>query len=261
MDLGLEGRTAAVAAASGGLGFAIAKALILEGAQVSISSSNEFRIGEAASLLAQETGGKVTYRVCDVRDADAVDDWLSEVAEREGGLDIVIPNAGGPRPGTFAELEDFDWEGAFRLTLLSAVRAARAAHTRMRPGGSLLFMTSSSVKEPIGHLVLSNVFRAGVAALAKTLATEWAEDGIRVNHLIPGRIATPRVDSLDGAIAAAQGVTRDEVQARTAGAIPLGRYGDPDEFAAAAVFLVSDAASYITGSTLVVDGGALHAVM
>jgi 3-oxoacyl-[acyl-carrier protein] reductase len=117
------------------------------------------------------------------------------------------------------------------------------------------------VKEPIGHLVLSNVFRAGVAALAKTLATEWAEDGIRVNHLIPGRIATQRVETLDGAIAAAEGVSRDEVQARTAAAIPLGRYGEPDEFAAAAVFLVSPAASYITGSTLVVDGGALHAVM
>jgi 3-oxoacyl-[acyl-carrier protein] reductase len=261
MDLGLEGRTAAVAAASGGLGFAIAKALITEGAQVSISSSNERRIGEAASSLAKETGGKVTYRACDVRDPAAVGDWLGEVAEREGGLDLVIPNAGGPRPGTFAELEDFDWEGAFRLTLLSAVRTARAAHTRMRPGGSLLFMTSSSVKEPIGHLVLSNVFRAGVAALAKTLATEWAEDGIRVNHLIPGRIATQRVETLDGAIAAAEGVSRDEVQARTAAAIPLGRYGEPDEFAAAAVFLVSPAASYITGSTLVVDGGALHAVM
>lgn len=261
MDLGLTDKRAAVAAASSGLGLAVATALAAEGCRISISSSNETRIAEAAALIARKTGGKVAYRVCDVRDSTAVADWLDETAERESGLDIVIPNAGGPRPGTFAELESFDWEAAHRLTLMSAVHTARAAKPHLRRGGTVLFMTSSSVKEPIEHLVLSNVYRAGVASLAKTLSREWAPDGIRVNQLVPGRIATARIDALDGAVAAAEGLTRDEVQQRLTTAIPLRRYGASDEYANAAVFLVSEAASYITGATLVVDGGSLRSVM
>ena len=261
MDLGLENKRALVGAASSGIGLAIATALAAEGCRVSISSSNETRIAEAASVISYQTKGKVAYRACDARDPLALADWIDETADREGGIDIVIPNSGGPRPGTFAELEDFDWEAGHKLTLMSAVRTARAAKPHMPPGSAMLFMTSSSVKEPIEHLVLSNVYRAGVASLASTLSREWASDGIRVNQLVPGRISTARVDSLDSAVAAAQGLTRQEVQSRLASDIPLGRYGTVDEFASAAVFLVSQAAAYITGATLVVDGGALRSVM
>lgn len=260
VDLGLRNKRAAVFAASEGLGFAIARALAVEGASVSMSSSNQQRIGEAAKIIARQTRAKITYRTCDVRDPQAITDWLDEVADREGGLDIVVPNAGGPRPGSFAELEREDWDNAYELTLMSAVQSAAAARPHLGRGGSMLFMTSSSVREPIGHLVLSGVFRSGVAALAKSLADEWAPDGIRVNHLIPGRISTRRVQSLDSAIAATQGMTREEVQRRYVAAVPLGRYGTADEFAAAALFLLSDAASYITGASLVVDGGTLRSM-
>ncbi len=260
MDLGLTGKRAVVAAASGGLGFAVARALAAEGALVSISSRSEERIREAAALIA-DAGDQVMYRVCDVRDPAAIGAWIQETGDRLGGLDIVIPNAGGPPPGRFDDLDDTDWERAYRLTLMSAVRTVRSARPYLERGSSVLFMTSSSVKEPVDDLVLSTVFRSGVAALAKTLAREWATAGIRVNQLIPGRIATARVEMLDRAAAASDDIPYEEAQRRRAHGIPLERYGLPEEYAAAALFLVSDAASYVTGATLAVDGGMIRSVM
>lgn len=261
MDLGLAGKRAAVAAASGGLGFAIARSLAAEGCRVSISSRDADRIGEAAARIREETGAEVTGVVCDVGEPGDVGRWIDEAAAAWEGLDVVVPNAGGPPPGRFGDLEPADWDAAYRLTLRSAMETARAARPHVRRGSAMLFLTSGSVRQPIATLALSTIFRAGVAALAKTLADEWADDGIRVNHLIPGRIATSRVAALDEDAARRMGLTTDEVRSGFERAIPLGRYGAPDEFAAAALFLLSDAASYITGATLQVDGGMLRPIV
>ncbi|GMQ94339.1 MAG: SDR family oxidoreductase [Acidimicrobiia bacterium] len=260
MDLGLAGKVALVAAASRGLGEAIARTLAEEGCTVEICSRSLDRAQRTAETISASTGQAVIGSEVDVTDGDAISAWVNEAARRHGGLDIVIPNAGGPRHGSFADTMPEDWDTAYRLTLRSAMAFAAASKRHLDAGGSMLYLTSSSVKEPISSLVLSNVFRAGVAALAKTLASDWAGDGIRVNQLIPGRIATERLAELDAYVAELRGATPDDVSRASRAAIPLGRYGVPDEFASAAVFLVSPAASFITGATLAVDGGALKSI-
>ena len=180
-----------------------------------------------------------------------------------GGVDGLFVNTGGPPAGGFFAFDDRAWQDAFALLVLSGVRLVRAVAPLMRTrgGGSIVFSTSSSVREPIPNLTLSNVVRAAVPALAKTLAVELAGDKIRVNNLMPGRIDTDRVRHLDRVNAERQGLAVADVQARYHAAIPLGRYGVPDEYARAAVFLLSDAAAYITGATLLVDGGQMRSVM
>jgi 3-oxoacyl-[acyl-carrier protein] reductase len=261
MELGLAGRRAIVAAASRGLGAAIARSLAEEGCSVEISSRFLGNAQETARSIADDTGATVTAAEVDVTDSDAVGAWVDGAAARMGGLDIVIPNAGGPPSASFDATGPDDWDHAYVLTLRSALAFARASKPHLSRGSSMLYLTSTSVREPIGALAMSTVFRAGVASLAKLLANDWANDGIRVNHLIPGRIATERLDELDGVAAQRSGISVDAVRSANERAIPLRRYGDPVEFAAAATFLVSGAASYITGATLAVDGGALHSVM
>lgn len=260
MDLGLTGKRAIVAAASRGLGAAIARSLAEEGCVVEISSRSIDNARATAESIAADTGATVTAARLDVADSDATQVWVNDAARRMGGLDIVVPNAGGPPSSLFDETTPDDWDRAYALTLRSAMAFARAAKPHLPGGSAMLYLTSMSVREPIGALAMSTVFRAGVASLAKLIANDWAGDGIRVNHLIPGRIATERLDELDAAAGVRSGTTADSVRAANERAIPLGRYGNPDEFAAAATFLVSDAASYITGATLQVDGGALHPV-
>ena len=261
MDLGLAGKRAVVAAASSGLGYSIAEQLGAAGARVAICSRDAERAELAAERIRTSTGAEVMSAAVDVADSDQIGAWLDAVAATWDGLYVVVPNAGGPPSGAFADTDEAQWDAAYRLTLRSALAFARFARPHLGRGASVLFMTSSSVKEPVGVLALSNVFRAGVAALAKTLAREWAPAGIRVNHLIPGRIATDRVALLDAYIAEQEGISQDAVQQRSEASIPLGRYGDPEEYAAAAVFLLSNAASYVTGSTLQVDGGAIRGVL
>jgi 3-oxoacyl-[acyl-carrier protein] reductase len=261
MNLGLADKRAAVAASSSGLGFAIARALAAEGCRVAICSSRRDRIEAAAAAIQKETGAEVVPAVADLAAPGAITEWLDGAAGRWGGLDLVVPNAGGPPPGRFADTRPKDWDSAYRLTLRSALELAAAARPHLGPGSAVLFMTGPVVRQPVGTLVLSGIMRAGVATLAKALADEWAPAGIRVNHIIPGRIATERVAALDADTAQRRGVSLEEARAGYEAIIPLGRYGTVEEFAEAAVFLLSDAAAYITGATLNVDGGMIRPIV
>jgi 3-oxoacyl-[acyl-carrier protein] reductase len=262
MDLGIKGKVAMVAAASQGLGFAIAKTLAAEGAQVSIAARKLETIRGAAGRIAEQTGAQVMGSVADVMSAEAIEGWHRATVERFGGVDLLVTNSGGPPAGAASAFDDAAWRSAFELLILSVVRTVRVVAPTMeaRGGGSILMLTSSSVKNPIPNLGLSNVLRPSVSALVKTLADELAARKIRVNQLVPGRIATERLTYLDDANAKRAGISLEEQRRRSMGAIPLGRYGDPAEFARAAAFLLSDAAGYITGATLQVDGGAIRSI-
>ena len=262
MELGLKGKVAMVAAASQGLGFAIAKMLAAEGARVSIAARRAEAVSAAASRIEKETGSPALSAVADVNSTEAIAQWHSRTLESFGGVDILVTNSGGPPAGLASGFDDAAWQSALALLLLSVVRTVRVVlpSIEARGGGSILMLTSSSVKNPIPNLGLSNVIRPAVAALAKTYADEFAGKRIRVNQLIPGRISTERTTYLDDANAKRLGTTVEEQRQRASSAIPMGRYGDPEEFARAAAFLVSDAASYITGASLQVDGGAIRSV-
>ena len=253
-------RTALVAAATSGLGLAIVRQLVADGYAVSACGRDAGRLATAIAGIGEEERDAVHGQVCDLRKRADIEAWVDTAVGRfGGGLDALVVNTGGPKPGTFGDLSDADWSEAIDLVLLSAVRLARAAKPHLKEGSAVLFMTSSAVRQPIEHLVSSTVLRTGVGSLAKILAREWAP-GIRVNHVYPGRIGTERVHALDRGLARSQGITAEEVARQSQAGIPLGRYGDPAEFAAAVGFLVSDAASYVTGATLAVDGGMLKGI-
>jgi 3-oxoacyl-[acyl-carrier protein] reductase len=263
MNLGLTNKVAMVAGASRGLGYATARALAEEGAQVSIGSRDAAAIEAAGRRIEEETGARVLAVAADVSSAQAIERWHQKTIERFGGIDLLFTNSGGPPPGSTLGFDDAAWQKAFELLLMSAVRMIRLAVPSMaaRGGGSIILPTSSSVKEPIANLALSNILRASVAALSKTLANELVGQKIRVNHLIPGRINTDRLKELDEANSKRLGVSVEEQQKKMMQTIPMSRYGDPREFANAAVFLFSDAAAYITGATLQVDGGQMRGVL
>ena len=251
-----------VAAASQGLGYAIAKALAAEGAHVSIAARKQETIDAAASRIAADTGAQLLATQADVSIAETIDAWHAATVERFGGVDMLVTNSGGPPAGAASGFDDAAWRNAFELLVLSVVRTVRVVAPTMdaRGGGSILMLTSSSVKNPIPNLGLSNVIRPCVAAMVKTFADEFAPKKIRVNQLIPGRIATERLTYLDQANANKAGITLEDQRKRSMSAIPMGRYGDPEEFARAAAFLLSNAAAYITGATLQVDGGAIRSI-
>ena len=263
MDLGLKYKVAMVGGASKGLGLAVARALALEGAQVSMASRDADAIASAAEALHSESGAPVFGMAADLSAADAIAAWHTATVERFGGVDLLFVNTGGPPAGPVLTFDDAAWEASFQLLVMSALRLVRLAVPSMqtRGGGAILMGTSSSVKEPIANLAISNVLRASVAALAKTLAIELAPSGIRVNNLIPGRIDTDRVRQLDEINGKRAGISAGEQQKKAAAAIPLGRYGAPDEFGRVAAFLLSGAASYITGASVQVDGGLIRGVL
>ncbi len=253
MDFGLKDRRALVTAASRGLGRACAEALAKEGARVFISSR------DAASI---ETAGKAIkaegWAAADVSREGEPEALVEQARATLGGLDILVVNAGGPPPGTFQSTPLENWEIAFQLNLMSAVRLVKAALSDLKQSdqGRIVFITSISVRQPIPSLVLSNSVRAGVSGLAKTLSRELAPDRITVNCLAPDAILTDRIRHL----AAGAGGNVDQELERHAAAAPMKRFGDPAEFGAACAFMCSRQAGYITGQTLGVDGGALLGV-
>jgi len=257
MDLGLAGKVALITAASSGLGAATATAFAREGARLVICARNEAPLSAAGRRIAQETGTQVLTIQADVSKPADVDNLVATAVDRFGRLDVLVTNAGGPPSGNFFDVSQDDWEKAVQLTLMSAVRLFYAVVPVMRRqgGGSILAITSISVKQPLDNLILSNSLRLGVIGLVKSLSNELAADGIRVNAICPGWTRTERVDQLLQARAAKSGLTPEEEAAKITAGIPMGRMADPEEFGRAAVFLASPAASYVTGVSLLVDGG------
>ncbi len=261
MDLGVQNKVFMVAGASSGLGYAIAKKLAEEGAKVSIASRSPENIAKAAATISEETAAEIRGYVFDARDGDSITQWVEETQNDFGHIDGLVINTGGPAPGFFEEFDDQAWQSAFELTLMSAVRLIRATLPALKVnGGSILTLTSSAVKEPIDILVMSNVMRSGVNSLVKTLATDLAQYNIRINNLVPGSINTDRIKALNLFLAKRSDTSPGKVRKAAESAIPMGRYGKPEEFANAAAFLLSDAASYITGTNTVVDGGKMKSV-
>jgi 3-oxoacyl-[acyl-carrier protein] reductase len=262
MTLNLTGRRALVMAASRGLGFACARALAREGVRLLICSRDERRIRDAAARLVSETSAEVHAVAADVSSPGAAERLVRRAVEALGGLDIVVHNAGGPPPGDFQAVGEPEWQQAIDRNLMSLVRTVAAVLPELRRagGGRILTIASSSIKQPIPNLVLSNATRAGVWGLVKSLSRELGPDRILVNLVAPGRIETERVEELDRASAERTGRPLDEVRRASVETIPLGRLGQPDELASLVVFLASDAASYITGQAILVDGGAGNAL-
>lgn len=257
MDLGLKGLRALVAGSSRGLGYAVAQALAMEGCQVAINSRESAKVSAAAQKLAFESGSKVIGLVGDVSDPLIPVNLVEGTVAAFGGLDLLVTNSGGPPSGKFETLDDAAWQKAVDLTLLSHVRMIRAAlpHLRQSPSASVLTITSYSVKQPIPNLILSNSVRAATVGLTKSLALELGAEGIRFNSILPGWTDTERVQELMEFRARQNSSTLAEETAKQAKDSPLGRMGRPQEFANAAAFLLSPAASYITGVMLNVDGG------
>lgn len=254
-------RAAFVMAAGKGLGRGAAEALGREGCAVAVCGRSAAGLEGVASAL-EQTGVAAHRVVADVSSPAELDQAFASVDAAFGRLDVLVANAGGPPPGAFLEVDDEAWRTGFELTLMSAVRAMRLAVPRMRArgGGRIVVIGSSSVKQPIENLVVSNAFRPALLGVVKTLAREVAADGITVNIVSPGRIDTDRVRSLDERRAAAAGVSYDEIRARSEGAIPVGRYGEPNELGALVAFLASDRAAYVTGQSILVDGGLVSAL-
>lgn len=257
MDLHLKEKCALVAGASRGLGYALAMGLAREGARIALNSRSAETLVLATAKLAQETGAQVVPVPGDVTDPAVPEKLVTQTVEALGGLDLLVTNSGGPPPGRFETFDDATWYRAIELSLMSHVRLIRAAlpYLRKSPVASVLTITSYSVKQPIDNLILSNSVRAATVGLTKSLALELGADGIRFNSILPAWTETERVYELMSARAKAKGTTVDDEIARQAKDSPMGRMGKPEEFANAAVFLLSPAASYITGVMLHVDGG------
>jgi 3-oxoacyl-[acyl-carrier protein] reductase len=263
MDLGLKNKVALVAAASRGLGRAVAEELANEGAALVICARKQETIDRVASEIAATSGVKVVGLAADVSNPDDVKRLVQSSIDQFGHIDILVTNSGGPPAGPFDAFDLEQWEAATRLLLYSSVNMARAVLPQMkeRRWGRILNITSIAVKQPVDNLILSNSLRAGVTGFARTLANEVAPFGITINNIMPGYTRTERVEELATMMAMKQGISPEEFVARWEKEIPMRRIGEPREFAALAAFLVSERASFITGTSIPVDGGWIKSLM
>lgn len=257
MDLGLKDRVAIVAASSQGLGRAVAMGLAREGAILALCARTAPALESTAEEIRRATGAEVFAHPLDVTDHGAIKDFVAEVLKRFGRIDICVANAGGPPSKTFAETSVDDWKSAADLNLMSTVYFAKETLPAMqeRRWGRFIAVTSMTVKQPVDGLILSNAVRAGVSGLIKSLSNEYGPYNVLVNNVCPGYTATARLLSLADHVAAREGITVDDVRKRWSAQTPLGRLGEPQEFADLVVFLASERASYITGVSIGVDGG------
>ena len=263
MDLGIKGKTALVVAASKGMGKASALGLAAEGARVVMCARGEAALKDAAAEVKQRTGAEVLALTADASRAADISRVVAEANREFGGVDILVANVGGPPPGPFEQMTDEQWKAAFEQVHLSTVRFIREVlpHMKQARWGRILAIQSSSVKQPVDGLVLSNGIRPGIAGLFKTLAGDLAPLGITVNLVLPGRIMTDRFREHQTDRAKRAGVTLEKQMELSSADIPMGRIGTPEEFAAMVVFLASKPASYVTGTAVQVDGGLIRSVV
>jgi 3-oxoacyl-[acyl-carrier protein] reductase len=263
MDLGIKGKTALVVAASKGMGKASALGLAAEGARVVMCARGEAALKDAAAEVKQRTGAEVLALTADASRAADISRVVAEANRTFGGVDILVANVGGPPPGPFEQMTDEQWKAAFEQVHLSTVRFIREVlpHMKQARWGRILAIQSSSVKQPVDGLVLSNGIRPGIAGLFKTLAGDLAPLGITVNLVLPGRIMTDRFREHQTDRAKRAGVTLERQMELSSADIPMGRIGTPEEFAAMVVFLASKPASYVTGTAVQVDGGLIRSVV
>ncbi len=264
MNLGLDGRVVVIGGGSAGLGLATAITCAREGAAVVLGSRSRERVAAAVDTVRRQAPGADVHGVsADLSGAEGCAGLIEAAVARHDGLDALLLNGGGPPAGRALDADDATWTAAFEALVLSVVRQTRLAvpYMRRRGGGRILAVTSTSVRQPTADLVLSGALRAAAVGFLKSLADHCAPDGILVNALAPGRFATDRVRSLDTRRAADTGRSFEAVQADLIRAVPLGRYGDPEEYARLAAFLLSSANTYITGTHLYCDGGALRTVL
>jgi 3-oxoacyl-[acyl-carrier protein] reductase len=261
MDLQLQGKTAVVTASSKGLGRAIAEQLAAEGANLLLCSRDAQAITDTALQLQQTYGIQAYGLAVDLASKEQIGWLVQEAKDRFGSVDALVCNAGGPPSGSFLSFEEEAWMKAIELNLMGVVRLAKGFHPLMKDrGGRVVTIASTSVKVPIPGLVLSNTLRTGLVGLMKTLSIEWAAEGILLNTVCPGRISTDRLVELDGLRAEREQRTLEDIQRENEKQIPLGRYGEPQELASLAAFLLSPRNSYMTGSVHYVDGGAVKAL-
>jgi 3-oxoacyl-[acyl-carrier protein] reductase len=257
MDLGLKGRGVIVAASSEGIGRATAEAFAREGAQVAMCARTEKTLRDAAEKIRSATGAEVYSEPLDVTDATAVQRFTDTVAKQFGRIDVCVTNAGGPPAKNFLSISLEEWRKAVDMNFMSVVHFARAVipYMQRHRWGRLVTITSVTVKQPVDALVMSNAVRAGVVGLVKSLSNEFGKDGITVNNVAPGYTATERLKELAGVRALAEGTSPDTIYEQWASAAPLKRLGQPGEIADVIVWLASQNAAFITGQTVLADGG------
>ncbi len=261
MNLGLENKPVLVMASTSGIGYGVALEFAKEKANVMLFGRSEDKLQEARAKILAVTQNPVQYVVGDMTKKEDIEHAVRKTVDVFGSIFALFNNTGGPPPGKFEEFDDRAWQNAFELTLLSYIRSIRAVLPIMRKAGTgrIVNNASSSIKRVIDNLILSNTFRTGIMGLTKTLSRELGPDNILINVVGAGKIATERVQYLDSVKADRQGIPLEKFQEQNAKTIPLGRYGSPEEMAKAVVFLCSEANTYITGQSILVDGGLVQA--